>query len=138
MKLIETYSLEEKGYKKLYSFQSWRVAMLNFADDLIAENIAYVEAHNKTDEAFILLKGNCMMVLGRIEDNQIVGFDFEYLKPNNVYNIPKGVYHSHVLSHDAKLVIVEEEDTSDENSNRIYLNEKLKEEIVEGWRLNEL
>lgn len=138
MKLIETYSLEEEGYKTLFSFNSWRVAMLNFEPNLKLETISYLEAHNKTDEAFILLNGSCTLILGVMEDDKLVGFEFEKLEPNKVYNVPLGIYHSHVLDEDAKILLVEEKDTGDENSVRIYLDEELKEMMRKGWESNGL
>lgn len=53
------------------------------------------------------------------------------LEKNKIYNVPKDIHHSHVLSKDAKVLIIEQEDTNDENSNRVYLTEEIKKILIE-------
>ena len=134
MKIIETYEFNDPGYRKLFSYQEWRVAMLNYIDHLEIEEINYVECHNKTDEVFVLLEGTCHLIV--FKDNK---FGFTKLEKNKIYNVPLGTYHNHVLSNDAKVLIIEQEDTNDDNSSRIYLNEDERKQLVKEWELyNEL
>lgn len=123
MKFVDIFSYDLVGYQKLFSFQSWRIAVLNYIDELEIENISYVEMHQNTDEAFVLLEGTCLLIFAKVEERQITGYETVKLEKNKVYRIPKGIYHTHTLSSDAKLLIVEEEDTSYENSPRIYFNQ---------------
>ena len=126
MKYVETYSYDLLGYQKLFSFQSWRIAVLNYIDELDVDQIHFVEMHNDTDEVFVLLEGSCKLIFGSVVDGILQGFESIILEKNRVYRIPKGIYHTHTLSHDAKLLIVEEENTSYENSPRIYFDEVQK------------
>ena len=117
-----------------YSYQEWRVAMLNYIDHLEIEEINYVECHNKTDEVFVLLEGTCHLIV--FKDNK---FSFTKLEKNKIYNVPLGIYHNHVLSNDAKVLIIEQEDTNDDNSSRIYLNDDVRRQLIKEWELyNEL
>ncbi|MCR1808794.1 hypothetical protein [Haploplasma modicum] len=134
MSLIEIYEYNNSGYAKLMSYKEWRVAMLNFANELKIENIDYVEAHNMTDEVFVLLSGSCQMILMDFQDEQLKKIEIVNLEPNKIYNIPKNIHHSHVLSPNTKLLIIEQEDTSDHNSNRIYLTSEIKYEMQKKWR----
>lgn len=134
MSLIEIYEYNNSGYAKLMSYKEWRVAMLNFANELKIENIDYVEAHNMTDEVFVLLSGSCQMILMDFQDEQLKKIEIVNLEPNKIYNIPKNIYHSHVLSPNTKLLIIEQEDTSDHNSNRIYLTSEIRYEMQKKWR----
>lgn len=134
MSLIEVYEYNNSGYAKLMSYKEWRVAMLNFANELKIENIDYVEAHNMTDEVFVLLSGSCQMILMDFQDEQLKKIEIVNLEPNKIYNIPKNIHHSHVLSPNTKLLIIEQEDTSDHNSNRIYLTSEIKYEMQKKWR----
>lgn len=129
MKLIETYEFNDKGYSKLFSYKEWRVAMLNYIDHLEIDKIDYVECHNQTDEVFILLEGSCKLIT--YNNNE---FDIVALEKNKIYNVPLGLYHNHVLSKDAKVLIVEQEDTNDNNSNRIYLTIDQREQMLKSWR----
>lgn len=129
MKLIEMYEFNDYGYKKLFSYKEWRVAMLNYIDHLNIENINYVECHKETDEAFVLLEGSCTMILWKDSKE----FEFVNLEPNKVYNIPAGIFHNHVLTEGSKVLIIEQEDTNDINSSRIYLEESQIINLQDGW-----
>lgn len=122
----ELHQFDEEGYRKLFSYQSWRIAILNYIDELEIDNISYVEAHSLTDEAFVLLNGQAILYFAEVDQQAIISFHSVSLEPQKIYRIPKGIYHTHTLSHDAKLLIIEEENTSNENSPRIYLNEMTK------------
>jgi hypothetical protein len=121
MKFYETYEFTGIGYAKLFHYQSWRVAILNYIEELEVNHINYVECHSKTDEAFVLLNGSCKLLFADVKDNQIIGFHSLNLEQHKIYKIPCGVYHTHTLSLDAKVLVIEEENTNYENSPRIYL-----------------
>jgi cupin superfamily acireductone dioxygenase involved in methionine salvage len=126
MKYVDIHSFDLIGYQKLFSFQDWRIAMLNYIDELEVDNINYVEAHLSTDEAFVLLEGECTLYFAEVEQGRITHFQYVNMEPKKVYRIPQGVYHTHTLNHEAKVLIIEEESTSYENSPRIYLSEQDK------------
>lgn len=126
--MIEILEYKEPGFLELMTFQSWKVAMLNYTDELFIENIYYFEAHNETDEVFVLLEGEAIMYY--LIDQQIHQLKLER---NKVYNVKQGLYHTHVLSRDAKLLIVEESNTSYDNSKRIYLDEALRLQLDKLW-----
>lgn len=134
MKYVDIYSYDLAGYQKLFNFQSWRMAVLNYIDELEIENIVYVEAHNDTDEAFVLLEGSCRLIFACVKDGRITTFESEKLEKNRIYKIPKGVFHTHTLSKDAKLLIVEEEATSEFNSPRVYFNETEKDLFMKTFK----
>ncbi|HOI85583.1 MAG TPA: hypothetical protein PLP48_05840 [Acholeplasmataceae bacterium] len=134
MKYVDIHRFDEVGYQKLFVYNTWRVAMLNYIDELEVENIAYVEAHDETDEAFVLLEGQCVLYFAEVIEGKIRTICHEVLKPHNVYRIPKGIYHTHTLSHDAKLLIIEEENTSYTNSPRVYLNEEAKALLYQAYK----
>ena len=99
---------------------------------MILENIKYVEAHLETDEIFYLLSGECILIEGIIENGKVIDYNFIKLDKEEIYNVKKGTYHHHILSSDARVLIVENTDTSNLNSHRIeieneQLNKKLKE-----------
>lgn len=126
--MIEVIAYNEPGYQKLLSYKSWKVAMLNYTDELCIENIAYFEAHDETDEVFVLLEGN--MILYYLIDDRV---HLLPLEKNKIYNVKKGIYHTHVLSQDAKVLIVEEDNTSYDNSKRIYVDDDLRHQLDMLW-----
>jgi cupin superfamily acireductone dioxygenase involved in methionine salvage len=121
MKYYETFAFDGIGYQKLFHSRNWRIAMLNFIDELKIDRIDYVECHQETDEAFVLLQGRASLFFAEENQGKIERFVCLPLEFGKVYRVPAGVYHSHTLSEDAKLLVVEEENTGYHNSPRIYL-----------------
>ncbi|MBU0676013.1 MAG: hypothetical protein KJ950_15360 [Proteobacteria bacterium] len=114
-RLLESREYHGSGYQPLVDYSSWRVAILNFADDLRPENITKMQRHNETDEVFVLLKGRCILFVGEGESsvNMIHAQD---LLPHTIYNVKKAVWHHHTLSEDAMVLVVENCDTTFDNS----------------------
>ena len=52
-------------------YNNWRVAILNFIDDCHIDKLQYLEAHNETDEAFILLEGEATLIFGDIYEHKL-------------------------------------------------------------------
>jgi len=129
MKFCDIYQADEIGYHKLFHHQSWRIAILNYIDELKIDFINYVEAHENTDEAFVLLQGHCTLILAEVIENKIHSFERVIMEPNKVYRILKGVYHTQILSEDAKILIIEEENTCQDNSPKIYLSDEHKTQL---------
>lgn len=120
--LLEIKQYKDEGYMPLIDYESWRVAVLKYCDELLPENINKFQKHDESDEAFVLLQGNCTLFIG--DGNEKVGNIYhktmELLK---VYNIKKSTWHSHTLSKDAVVLIVENSNTRLINSPEIYLND---------------
>jgi phage-related protein len=114
-KMLEIKEYKGVGYKPVVHFGAWRVAILNYIDELEPDQIIKIQKHNKTDESFILLKGRCILFFGVGKNNidDILGIDMEPLK---VYNVKKGTWHTHTLTKDAVVLIVENDNTSKLNS----------------------
>lgn len=131
MSMYEILSYDEAGYSKVFSYLSWRIAILNHIDELELDALGYVECHHETDEAFILLEGNCTLIFARTDENhQITGFETVELEKNKIFIVKKGVYHSHILSKECKVVVIEEENTCYENSHRIYFDDENKQVLT--------
>ena len=110
--LVEVLQYEGIGYQPILSCRDWRVAILNYHPELLIENIGNFQQHSLTDEAFILLKGECTLKL---------------------YNIKKGVYHTHTLSEEGMVLIVEADDTCDDNSPIVLVDDKIRERIKKAY-----
>lgn len=133
MKYYDIYEFNGIGYEKLFHHRDWRVAVLNYIEELEIEELKYMEAHHLTDEVFVLLEGSCHLFFAEVDKDEIKSISALELKKHKVYKIPAGIYHTHTLSHDAKLLIIEEENTSDDNSPRIYLNDQAKNMIKQAY-----
>ena len=109
MNMYKILSYDEPGYAKVFSYLSWRVAVLNYIDELEPQNIHYVECHQNTDEVFILLEGTCSLIFAVVKDQQeVIEYEKINLEKNKIYVVNKGIYHTHILSKDSKIVVIEQ------------------------------
>lgn len=129
--LISISDFTGEGYQPLVDFESWRVAVLRYIDELLPEKIDTVECHLETDEVFILVEGKCILFLADVQDDQIINIHAVDMIPKKLYNIKQGVYHTHTLSKDAHVIIVENQDTEAANSKRISLSRSQIEKICQ-------
>ena len=113
--LLEIHAYDGPGYRPLVDFQHWRVAVLNFGTELLPEHLTSMQRHNDTDEVFVLLQGRCILFTGEGRDT-LTRIHAEDLQPHRVYNVRQGVWHTHTLSQDAKVLVVENQDTTWDNS----------------------
>lgn len=120
----DVFEFDGQGYKKLFNHQNWRVSILNYIEELELDQISYVESHQFTDEAFVLLEGSCTIFFADTDDMKIKSITAINLEKNKVYKINSGIFHTHTLSKDAKLLIIEEDNTCETNSPKILLDEK--------------
>lgn len=135
----EIIEFTDAGYAPIVDYQSWRVAMLNYIDELEPEQIDNFQCHVETDEVFILLAGRCILFLADVANgNQIVTIHAVDMQPHRAYNIKRGIFHTHTLTEDAKVLIVENRDTSDMNSPKIMIDQNINQQLVsltaEKWR----
>lgn len=126
---IEVREYNQEGFSRIVTFDKWTIAILNYIEELEPLFIDNIQAHLKTDESFVLLQGRCILYLFDVEDGvvrDIQGIDME---PNKVYNIKKGVYHTHTLTKNAKVLIVENECTDDYNSPTIKVGPDVQNQL---------
>jgi hypothetical protein len=113
--LLQVVTHTEAGYRPLVDFADWRVAVLNFCDELRPENLTRMQRHDETDEVFVLLQGRCILLVGDGRDvvGNIQGTD---LQPRTLYNVRRGVWHTHALNASAMVLVIENRDTTYDNS----------------------
>jgi mannose-6-phosphate isomerase-like protein (cupin superfamily) len=126
--LIDVKTFEGQGFQPLVTFGSWRVAALRYLDEIAPERIDSMERHTATDEVFILVSGKGMLILGGngklVTDPRTIE-----MKIGDIYNVKKNTWHTIVLSKDAKVIIVENEDTGKNNSDFHLLGHELQNSL---------
>ena len=128
--LLEIHNCEGIGYQPLIDYDKWRVAILRYSDELLPERIFTMQRHDETDEVFVLLEGRCILFIAEVNDTiaSITGIDLE---PRKIYNVKRGVWHSHTLNNDASVLIVENRDTTKQNSPKKILNDDQRQRITD-------
>lgn len=125
---IEISEYTEPGYSPVVDYESWRVAILNDIDELEVPNLKTMQKHLLSDEVFVLLKGSCTLFTGG-NGTEIGKIQSTTLEPCKCYNVKAGVWHTHTLSPDSSVLIVENQNTCDENSPTVQMSEAQIEEL---------
>lgn len=110
---LEVFEYEGAGYNPTKKFESWLVAIANHCDHFDKDLYNYIERHLETDEVFVLLSGKATMVTGmeRTETPMETG---------KIYNVKKGSWHAMYMDKGSKVLIVENSNTTRENSEYHY------------------
>jgi len=97
------------GYHPLMRYEGWRVAVANACEKWVDGQIAYLERHMETDEVFVLLEGSGALYIGA-EARKVP------MEIGKVYNVKKATWHNMALASDAKVLIVENDNTGRDNT----------------------
>ncbi len=126
--LLEVRTYEGAGYRPLVNYGSWRVAILRPPDQSSSDPTLSMERHLQTDEVFVLTKGKATLVIGGNE-REITRLEFQQMEIGAVYNVKRCAWHTVVLSGEASMIIVENRDTNDSNSEQIMLSARQREAV---------
>ena len=92
--------------------------------------LEWMERHTQTDEVFVLLEGWATLLIGgnqgKIDNIQAVG-----MASGKIYNVKQNTWHSALLSRDALILIVENRDTGEGNSELFQLTAEQRQVILE-------
>ena len=117
---LDIYEYDGAGYEPTMNFGEWRVALMNYADSLA--KMGKYERHLLTDEVFVLLEGKATLIVGESKTE----YKMEKFK---IYNVKRGIWHGTVMSPDAKLLIVENHNTTADNSEKIFYDTPIEVEL---------
>jgi hypothetical protein len=131
--LLEIRAYTGEGYRPLVDFGGWRVALLRYIDELLPHALTKMQRHDETDEVFVLLHGRCILFLGEGEA-QIEQIHAQEMEPLKLYNVKKSSWHTHTLSEDATVLIMENRDTAAHNSPEVELNRAQRARLIELTR----
>ena len=135
--MLEIREYQGEGYKPLIDYGQWRVAILRYQDDLQPELIDQMERHNETDEVFVLLCGQGVLILGGT-GSQVEGFYSLVMEYGKLYNVKRNAWHTILLTRDASVLLVENNDTTEQNSEYTRLSADYRRQIVEQARQHQI
>jgi ureidoglycolate hydrolase len=130
---LEIREFLDPGYRPVIDFGEWRVAILNYLDEIHPEQIEKMERHNETDEVFVMLKGCGILFIGE-GDKNIERIHVQVMEYGKIYNVKCSVWHAVVLSQDGSVLIVENRNTSKVNSNYALLDAEQHHLIISASR----
>ncbi len=125
---ITSYEFSGEGMHRQYENEKWTVGIKNWKPANDITGIDMLERHNQTDELFVLLSGSCTLISAEETANGMV-FDKVIMVPNKVYNIPMTLWHNTITTKEAKMILIEDSNTGESNSNFYKLSKKEIEAI---------
>lgn len=127
---IEQYVFDGEGMNRVFENEKWMVGIKNWKPANDVTGIDCLERHNKTDELFVLLEGKCTLIFA----NEINGehqFEAVKMEKNKVYNIPASLWHNTITQKDTKMVLIEDSNTSMDNSDILTLTKEQIKKVQE-------
>jgi ureidoglycolate hydrolase len=128
--ILEIQEYTGEGFKPLIYFGTWRVAYLRYKNELRPELITSMERHLETDEVFVLLNGHAVLVLGG-NGTHIGDISAQMMEPGKLYNVRINVWHTVLMSRDVTILLVENGDTGEKNSDYEVLSSENCRQIIE-------
>ena len=125
---IESYAFGKEGMARVYENAKWTVGIKNWKPANDISGIDCLERHNLTDELFVLLEGRCTLVFAN-ETSKGLKIEAVNMEKGKVYNIPQTLWHNKETEKETKMILIEDSNTSGENSDVVVLNEDQISEI---------
>lgn len=125
---IADYEFAGEGMQRVYENEKWTVGIKNWKPANDVTGIDCLERHNKTDELFVLTEGSCTLIYA---NETVKGLEFGAVKmmPGKVYNIPASLWHNTITQKDTKMILIEDSNTSMENSDIVKLDKDQIEKV---------
>jgi len=137
--MTEKYTIKEKGFHPFLLSDGWQIAQLNYMKEQHIDNIDKIDIHFKTDEAFVLMAGEAVLITADITDKKPV-FNSELMKYGSVYNIPKKVWHNIAMREGSEVLIIEKLNTHLGDYEYYYLDKQqiadLKSNVSQAFNEN--
>ena len=116
---IKVRKFDGGGFSRVYDNERFTVALKNAASENSKGAVKCLERHNETDEIFILLEGRAWMMEAEVADGNITELIEIPMKQHVLYVIPQGVWHNTWMEDGAKFAIIENVETSYDNTDVI-------------------
>lgn len=110
--MIDITEFNAEDFKVVTQYDGWKIGLLRYSDRFSCFKV--LERHTETDEVFVLLKGRAVVYL-RDDDGNVQKYKMKKCK---VYNIHKNVWHHITVSRNATVLVVENSNTSKENTEK--------------------
>ncbi len=116
--MIEILNYNGEDFKAVFESGEWKIGILRYSKRF--SSFKALERHLLTDEVFVLLKGKATLYIKDQKDKTKI----YKMKKQTVYNVPKKVWHHIKVSRNATVLVVENSNTSKENTERQNVNER--------------
>ena len=111
LRIASPVEFPPSGFVPLFDTDRYRIGLVGYTPRFAA--FGEMERHNKTDEFFVLLKGEADLYTEEGGKPRK-----EAMCPAELYRVPLGMWHHLVISPDAKVLIIENYDISGQDTEK--------------------
>ena len=129
---LDIFAYTEPGIATAYLNEKWTVCIKNFRPKNSIENIARLEIHHETDQQYLLLCGNCSLAVAEPKDG-ILDVQVVRMEMGKVYNIRRGTWFNTICEPGAKMLYIQDANTTMENSELRKLTPEEKVVLTEKY-----
>ena len=129
---LDIFTYTEPGIATAYLNEKWTVCIKNFRPKNSIENIARLEIHHETDQQYLLLCGNCSLAVAEPKDG-ILDVQVVRMEMGKVYNIRRGTWFNTICEPGAKMLYIQDANTTMENSELRKLTPEEKVVLTEKY-----
>ena len=104
------------GFDTLHTFEGWKVAFITYGEQY--GELKLVKRHTKTDEVFVLINGKATLFTADGDEP----LQTTFLEKEKLYIVKQNTWHHLKVSKDALLIVVENSDTTKENTQSRTVN----------------
>jgi len=126
--MIESFIIKEHGYHPFLIKEGWQMAQLNYTEDQHINQITKLDVHLKTDEVFVSLEGNAVLIVASIINGELE-FELELMQSNKIYNIPKDTWHNIAMEQGSEVLIAEKSNTHISDFDHFSLSKNKQDEL---------
>lgn len=126
---LEIIKSEANDCRPVVVTPGWKIQVLNYHEAIDIRSFTYMERHFYSNETFVLMLGEAYFIGGDdcSTPNNIKVFRME----NGVlYNTKRNVWHFIVADSECSIVVVENEDTTWNNSEKYFIDDVLKTSVI--------
>ena len=113
---MNTYSYDGEDFKVAFQTDAWKIGLLRYSERF--SDFKVMERHLKTPEIFVLLSGSATLYISKADES----VETTVMEANKVYEVPAGEWHHITVSSDATVLVVENSDTSKENTEKVMID----------------
>lgn len=113
---VEVFEHRGEGINCVYKNNEWLVSIKNWKPDNDISGVHHLEVHHETDEQFILMMGQAILISADREGDQFVNIALTKMEIGKVYNVPKEKWFYSITQKDTKMAYVQHAATSMDNS----------------------
>ena len=114
---MDIFDFNGEDFKVVFQNSGWKIGMIHYSERF--SKLSVFERHTTTDEAFAVLSGSAVLYI-KGSNGTVTEYPMEKEK---IYVASANEWHHITVSPDAAVIVIENSDTSKENTEKVIVND---------------